>query len=104
MTQGLAIVDPVTIAPAVFADFQETFVLQVADDLLHSPLRDTNLHGYIPESRIAITRKANHHVTMVAEKGPIAHYLSPAKRQLESGYPLPKADTMNDISCLAILQ
>lgn len=104
MAQRLSVVDPIPVSPTVLADFEESFVLEVANDLLDGSLRDANLVGHVTQARTAVACQADQHMAVVAEKRPIAHHLiSKSLEATESGTVL-RINTMNDISCLIILQ
>jgi hypothetical protein len=61
----------------MLADLEVPLILEVANDFLHGALGNAHLERHITQTSVAVTRKTNQYVTMVAEKRPIAHHLSP---------------------------
>jgi hypothetical protein len=76
VAQRLALVDPVTVATSLLRHGEKTGILHVANDLLNRPFRDAYLEGDVTEPYSTVSRQADQHVTVVAEKSPITHHKS----------------------------
>ena len=75
MAQGLALIEPVAVAPALLADGNKTGILQVLHDFLDCALSDAHLECHVSQSGFVIAGQTNQYMTVVAEKSPIAHHL-----------------------------
>jgi hypothetical protein len=74
--QCLSLVDAVPVVATLLGDGYVTGILHVAHNFLNGTFGDTDFPGHVAQAYRVITLEADKHVTVVAEKGPIAHHMS----------------------------
>ncbi len=71
MTQRVLEVDSVAVTAAFAMALKYLAIHQVLDDFLGRPFGNADPLRHLPQHRIGIKRKADQHMGMVVEKGPL---------------------------------